>query len=150
MIWAGIFATAVVLGHLSATGRLPSLSLPKLGSHVTVERSFALCGILRDDNCVIDGDTFKFNGQSIRIADIDAPETHPARCKHEAELGDAATERLKELLNEAPFVLRMQGRDEDQYERKLRIVTRSGRSLGAVLVNEGLAREWTGHRRPWC
>lgn len=42
------------------------------------------------------------------------------------------------------------GRDEDRYGRKLRIVTRGGRSLGDLLVAEGLARTWSGRREPWC
>lgn len=32
------------------------------------------------------------------------------------------------------------GRDEDKYGRKLRIVMRDGESLGGALVDEGLAR----------
>jgi hypothetical protein len=27
---------------------------------------------------------------------------------------------------------------------------RNGRSLGAMLVDEGLARRWDGARHPWC
>jgi endonuclease YncB( thermonuclease family) len=34
--------------------------------------------------------------------------------------------------------------------RSLMRVTRGGTSLGAVLVNEGLAEEWGGARRAWC
>jgi endonuclease YncB( thermonuclease family) len=39
---------------------------------------FSLCGPSGGDNCVIDGDTFHFRGEKIRIADIDAPETPAA------------------------------------------------------------------------
>lgn len=113
--------------------------------------SFAMCGRSPHSNCVIDGDTFYFETQSIRIADIDTPETHPPRCRYEARLGAQATRRLLELLNVGPFELRSWGnRDEDQYGRKLRTLVRDGRSLGGILVSEGLAREWTGRRRPWC
>jgi endonuclease YncB( thermonuclease family) len=98
----------------------------------------------------MDGDTFYLGRQSVRIADIDTPETHPPRCSHEADLGARATRRLHQLLNAGPFVLESRGRDEDQYGRKLRTVTRDGRSLGVVLVSEGLARRWTGTRRSWC
>lgn len=41
-------------------------------------------------------------------------------------------------------------RDADRYGRKLRVLVRNGRSLGDVLVNEGLARTWNGAREPWC
>ena len=113
--------------------------------------SFAMCDRPPHNNCVMDGDTFYFETQSIRIADIDAPETHPARCSYEARLGAQATRRLLELLNVGPFEMRnWGGRDEDQYGRKLRTLVRDGRSLGGILVSEGLAREWTGRRRSWC
>jgi endonuclease YncB( thermonuclease family) len=121
---------------------------PTAGDALT--QSFALCGVRRRDNCVIDGDTFAYQGHSIRIADIDAPETHPARCDEEKRLGTQATDRLQELLNAGPFTLISGSRDTDRYGRKLRTVMRDGRSLGGVLVSEGLARQWTGRRRPWC
>jgi endonuclease YncB( thermonuclease family) len=111
---------------------------------------FSMCGRPPHSNCVIDGDTFYIDGQSIRIADIDTPETHPPRCSYEATLGRRATRRLLGLLNSGPLVLKTGLRDEDRYGRKLRTVYRDGRSIGNVLVSEGLARRWTGHREPWC
>ncbi|WP_082640057.1 MULTISPECIES: thermonuclease family protein [unclassified Sphingopyxis] len=111
---------------------------------------FALCHSGGGGNCVVDGDTFWFAGDKYRIADIDTPETHPARCAEEAALGDAATERLRAWLNAGAFSLESAGRDTDRYGRNLRIVTRGGASVGSVLVAEGLARPWEGRRRPWC
>ena len=111
---------------------------------------FRLCHIGGGYNCVVDGDTFHYHFTKIRIADIDAPETHPPRCAQEAELGRRATLRLQELLNQGPFTLEAIDRDRDQYGRQLKIVMRGGASLGERLVDEGLARRWTGHREPWC
>lgn len=111
---------------------------------------FAMCTSPPHYNCVIDGDTFYYQDQSIRIADINAPETGGAQCAYEANLGERATYRLQALLNEGPFMLAPMGRDTDKYGRKLRIVERDGQSLGDKLVDEGLAREWVGHRRSWC
>ena len=100
---------------------------------------------------VIDGDTFDFGGMRVRVADIDTPETE-GRCAYETQLAARATRRMRALLGEGPFELHRppNGRDEDRYGRKLRIVTRGGRSLGDQLVAEGLARTWTGRREPWC
>lgn len=100
---------------------------------------------------VIDGDTFDHDGTRIRIADIDTPETD-GRCAYETDLATRATRRLEALLAAGPFELHQapDGRDEDRYGRKLRIVTRGGRSIGDMLVAEGLARTWTGRREPWC
>lgn len=100
---------------------------------------------------VIDGDTFDHGGMRVRIADIDTPEVR-GRCAYEVALAGRATRRMRALLSAGPFELHRlgNGRDEDRYGRKLRIVTRGGRSLGDVLVAEGLARTWTGRREPWC
>lgn len=116
----------------------------------TITRRFGACHSGGGSNCVVDGDTFRLDGERIRIADIDAPETHPSRCAEEARLGNAATERLQALLNAGPVRLAIRDRDTDRYGRKLRVVLRGGQSLGAQLVDEGLARAWTGRRRPWC
>lgn len=102
------------------------------------------------DNCVVDGDTFRMDGATIRISDIDAPETHPPRCAYETDLGDRATRRLSRLLSAHSFQLVRADRDLDRYGRQLRVVIRDGRSIGKMLVAEGLARPWTGKRRPWC
>jgi endonuclease YncB( thermonuclease family) len=106
--------------------------------------------VSRDDIVdVIDGDTFRLGGEKIRIADIDTPET-AGRCPEESALAARATERLATLLAQGPFELQPIDRDEDRYGRKLRIVTRGGRSIGDQLVAEGLARTWSGRREPWC
>lgn len=112
--------------------------------------SFSLCHTGGGTDCVVDGDTFYLDGEKIRLADIDTPETHPPRCAEEVELGKRATLRLRALLNEGGFTLGTIERDEDRYGRKLRTVLRDGESLGDVLVSEGLARPYAGGRRSWC
>jgi endonuclease YncB( thermonuclease family) len=112
--------------------------------------AFSLCPQGPRTTCVVDGDTFWLAGEKIRIADINAPETHGARCAYERALGDAATRRLIALLNAGPFELAPYERDRDRYGRALRIVVRGGRSVGAQLVREGLAEPWRGRRSDWC
>ena len=112
--------------------------------------AFVLCAGARAPNCVIDGDTIRYRGTKIRLEDIDAPETFSPRCASEAALGRQATHRLLALLNAGPFEIIAGGRDEDRYGRKLRVIARGGRSLGATLVAEGLALPWDGRRRSWC
>lgn len=134
---------------------LPRVASSDLDATATAEadsvaRDFGACHSGGGTNCVVDGDTFWMDGEKIRIADIDAPETHPSRCAEEARLGTAATDRLQVLLNLGPVELAAADRDTDRYGRKLRIVQRDGRSIGAVLVDEGLARRWGGSRQPWC
>ncbi|WP_041391223.1 thermonuclease family protein [Sphingobium chlorophenolicum] len=116
----------------------------------TLSARFGLCHSGGGTNCVVDGDTFWFQGERVRVMDIDAPETHPPRCAEEAALGERATLRLQALMNAGPFSLESGDRDMDRYGRALRVVTRGGESIGEMLVAEGLAREWEGARRPWC
>jgi len=112
---------------------------------------FRLCYVALQRNCVIDGDTFRFGSEKIRIADIDTPEIFSPKCAAEEARGQRAKHRLLELLNAGPIQLaRIGDRDRDRYGRLLRVVLRDGRSLGDVLIVEGLARRWDGARRPWC
>jgi endonuclease YncB( thermonuclease family) len=99
---------------------------------------------------VVDGDTIRYKGEKIRLADINTPETYEARCAHERQLGERAKARLTQLLNAGPFTLEPIDRETDRYGRTLRVITRDGESLGEVLVDEGLAERWRGYRREWC
>lgn len=111
---------------------------------------FYFCGI-RNDNCVIDGATFRYQGEAIRVADIDAPRIKQASCDGERARGFYAKQRLRELLNSGDFrLIEAIGRDDDKTSEKLRVVMRDGRSLGNILVSEGLVRPWKGRSTPWC
>lgn len=115
-----------------------------------VSGDFGLCeGAIRV-NCVVDGDTFWLGGEKIRIADIDTPEIFSPKCAEERHLGEAARNRLLTLLNLGPFDIQPDRRNTDRYGRKLRVVSRSGKSLGDQLVEEGLARRWNTPKRNWC
>jgi micrococcal nuclease len=143
-------AIGLALPYLPA--QLPTFPNPGEPAPVMRQTSshFDLCFTGGGFNCVVDGDTFWIGGEKVRVADIDAPETHPPRCAYEQALGDHATKRLQELLNDGPVQLESIDRDKDVYGRNLRIVTRDGKSLGQQLIREGLAHPWTGSRQPWC
>jgi micrococcal nuclease len=117
---------------------------------LTLAAAFALCASGPRTTCVVDGDTFWLNGEKVRIADINAPETHEAACAEERALGQRAARRLAQLLNAGAFTLAIEGRAADRYGRALRVVRRDGRSLGDQLIAEGLAEPWRGKRSDWC
>lgn len=158
-LWHGAIAVAI-LGLLFGIWSLqigrPGWSRGSIASLAETSqpspiRRFGLCHIGGGRNCVVDGDTIWMDGVKIRIADIDAPETHPPRCPYEADLGNKATRRLHQLLNSGPVEAKRVGTENsDQYGRKLRILWQNAKSVGAILIAEGLARPWTGGRRPWC
>jgi endonuclease YncB( thermonuclease family) len=112
--------------------------------------SFGYCKWGGGTNCVVDGDTFYIGGEKVRIAGIDAPETHPSRCADEARLGNAATEQLHALLNSGAVTMTPIDRDRDRYGRLLRNVAVNGADVGEALISAGVAREYGGGRRSWC
>jgi endonuclease YncB( thermonuclease family) len=123
-----------------------------IASGETVRALFPVCRGSQRVTCVVDGDTIWLRGTKIRIADIDTPEVSQPACPRERALGLRATERMRELLNAGAFRVQApaDGRTRDRFGRELRIITRGGQSLGAVLVREGLAARWGGPRKGWC
>lgn len=137
----------VLPGPPAAIGTHEITSAPVAGTH-----RFTVCNNSRRYTCVVDGDTFWLEGVKIRIADFNTPEVSQPHCARELELGNRATLRLVELLNQGAFELApaADGRDLDRYGRRLRIVVRNGRSIGDTLIAEGLAHPWRGRRESWC
>ena len=123
---------------------------PSSGLTDGLRASFGLCHAGGGTNCVVDGDTFYMRGEKVRIAGIDAPETHPPSCAEEARLGEAATERLQSLLNSGAVTMTSFDRDRDSYGRLLRNVAVNGADVGEALIGAGVAREYRSGRQPWC
>ncbi|MFK7882352.1 thermonuclease family protein [Roseobacter sp.] len=100
---------------------------------------------------VVDGDTVRLNGETIRLLGFDTPETYRAECESERQQGDAATARLRDLLRLASSAQLAYQPRPDKYGRSLATLTLDGRNVADILVGEGLARRYTGGaRRPWC
>lgn len=93
-------------------------------------------------HCVHDGDTIWWQGEKMRLADIDTPELD-GRCQRERVLARAARDRLVVLLNERPVTPRRIGKD--RYGRTLAVIG----DVGERLIAEGLATRWP-KRRDWC
>lgn len=108
--------------------------------------ALSICAPGPRDNCTVDGDTFWLAGEKVRIANIDTPEIN-GKCDRERALARQARDRLAALMD-GTIVLHRQGRD--RYGRVLARVVVNDRDVGQILIAEGLAREWTGRRLPWC
>lgn len=154
---AAIIAAAAAFPFLTGASPAPDLVAyftpadhSQRAGAISVARQFEICDRGKRITCVVDGDTFWLDGEKIRIADINTPETSSPGCAAELQLGKQATTRLQSLLNAGPFELRRGERDQDVYGRKLRTVHRDGRSVGELLVADGLAHEWRGHKESWC
>ncbi|PZU85208.1 MAG: nuclease [Shinella sp.] len=108
---------------------------------------FYFCGTSGLDNCVSSGDTFWYHKTRIALADIVAPGTEDARCQRERDKGFAAKVRLRDLLNGGDFEFSsLRGQEAGG----ARVVARNGRSLGSILVSEGLAKPRMGKQDTWC
>lgn len=120
-----------------------------------IDATFTRCGRGRGPACVIDGDTFKLGSRKVRIIGIDAPEVQ-ARCPKEAQLAEAATARLQELLNQGPFDMVGRVDDlQDRYGRDLRRIERrrpdgSIQSIAEEMRASGLASRYLGYKTDWC
>jgi micrococcal nuclease len=101
---------------------------------------------------VVDGDTVRVNGVSLRLVGFDCPETYCARCESERARGNAATARLRQLIVSAKKVDFVADRRIDRYGRQLGYLRVDGRDAGAILIREGLCVPYSGHtrRRDWC
>lgn len=101
---------------------------------------------------VTDGDTFRLeSGERIRIAAIDAPETHrdQAKCAGEVGLGLRAKDRATTLLAGRVVTFRRVGRS---YRRTVATVDLDSNDVAAELVRLGIAQRWPrGRPKPdWC
>jgi micrococcal nuclease len=145
---------AVLVGVAFAAIRYGNFDIPSLTrwapASTPVRADFTYCYAGGGTNCVVDGDTFYLNGEKVRIAGIDAPETHPSRCADEARLGNAATERLHALLNSGAVTMTSIDRNRDVYGRLLRNLAVDGEDVGEAMISAGVAREYGSGRRSWC
>uniref|UniRef100_A0A7C1SWR2 Nuclease n=1 Tax=Agrobacterium albertimagni TaxID=147266 RepID=A0A7C1SWR2_9HYPH len=112
---------------------------------------FYFCGTSGLDNCVMSGDTFWYRKTKIVLADIAAPRTDGAACQQERDRGFAAKVRLKDLLSSGRFDLQtLKVQSAGAAPGVMRVATRDGRSLGSILVSEGLAKPRMARQQSWC
>lgn len=102
--------------------------------------------------CVVDGDTVRIAGETIRVAGLDTPELAGA-CEAERIAARAARDALTAWLNAGPFTIA--GEARDKYGRPLRSFTRGAPGLRSdaaeALVARGVARPYGGEAREgWC
>jgi micrococcal nuclease len=121
------------------------------------------------DFSVTDGDTIRLNGarKGTRLVGFNTPETFRPRCDAGLELGNAATDRLKDLVqNSASIELEIidcsckpgtLDTEKCNFGRSCAYLRVDGRDVGDTLISEGLAASFScGKTRcptlptPWC
>jgi len=98
--------------------------------------------IAADNVSVIDGDTIKIDGRTIRLWGIDAPELYQT-CEREGkpfQCGEIAREVLKSFIqNDTPQCTK---KATDRYKRTVAQCTVDGVDLGSAMVNLGWALDY--------
>lgn len=100
---------------------------------------------------VLDGDTIDVAGKRFRLVGFDTPETYEPQCDNELALGNAATKRLRDLVESGQPLDLVILPGLDDYDRNLARFYVGGKNLADILTAEGLARAYQGGRRQsWC
>jgi endonuclease YncB( thermonuclease family) len=100
---------------------------------------------------VVDGDTLRFGGESVRLMGYDTPEVTLPQCAREAEMGDLATELLQTLLIQASTIRLDFEPHRDRYDRRLATLYINDHNIAELMIEAGLAKEYNGgQRRSWC
>jgi endonuclease YncB( thermonuclease family) len=104
---------------------------------------------------IIDGDTIRMDGITIRIMELDTPETFKSRCENELVLGLAAKEHLRSLLDSGTVTYEATG--SDRYGRTLAKVHVGGVNVGQQMIRDGVALPYEPGKdaklarlRHWC
>src|SRR5262245_55913506 len=100
---------------------------------------------------VIDGDTIRVAGETLRLVGFDAQETYRAQCPSELDLGRQAKLRLRALVAAGELdlervacscPLRTQGTRYCNHGRSCAVLKTHGEDIASLLISEGLARQF--------
>ena len=140
---------ASALGYYLLTGDHPTGSIYTTASEVSSPDAISPIEIT-----VIDGDTIRARGKTIRLVGFDAPETgSQARCPRERELGDRATTQLKTLIAGGWFGAPT---PDCNFGRSCGQLRSYGRDIGGLMIQYVLAKPYVcgdtscPPRGSWC
>jgi endonuclease YncB( thermonuclease family) len=121
------------------------LALAAPASAAIARPLYPLCGDEKLRSCVVDGNTFWYGGEFMRLKAINPPATQVACVTSTA---DAARDRLMKLLNTGEIFVFRYGTDAEGHT--LSTVLVEGREVGETLIAEGLAQPSTANTGAFC
>lgn len=162
--WRSSLGVAVIVGLVIAAALVTMLTFD--WPHVDGIAASGQGSFIRGRPTVIDGDTVRGRGRTVRLVGFDTPETGDrARCQSERAKADSATARLRELIASGTVTLELvrcacppgtEGTKACNFGRSCGILTVNGRDAGQILISEGLARRYRcgqlscPPRGSWC
>jgi len=109
---------------------------------------YPLCGTEQLRSCVLNGNTFWYGGEFMRLVTINPPMPASPACADEASTERAATDRLVDLLNGMEIFVFRYGTDAEGHT--LTRVLVEGKEVGETLISEHLAQPSSAANGPWC
>jgi endonuclease YncB( thermonuclease family) len=150
----------------AALGPAPLPLQPEIAKSVPQQATPESAAISSREISVIDGDTIRARGRTIRLVGFDAPESgNQARCASERELAGRATAQLQKLVASGGLELRMvrcscppdtEGTSTCNYGRACGELRSHGRDVGAIMIAQSLAHPYVcgarscPPRQSWC
>ena len=135
-----IVSASVMRGLASGASLLPHVAAP-----IQTEKFGDCTG---GPNCVIDGETIRVGGDTLKIAGMRAPRIRSARCDAEEQRGVKAVEELTALLNSGKVTTGDQVREPDGQTRTEVLV--NGQDVAAAMIAASAAREAGSIPPSWC
>lgn len=106
---------------------------------------YPLCGDEKLRSCVVDGNTFWYGGEFMRLQAVNPPATQMACTSSTA---DRARDRLVKLLNTGEIFVFRYGSDAEGHTLSRVLV--EGKEVGETLIAEGLAQPSSSSTGAFC
>jgi endonuclease YncB( thermonuclease family) len=137
-MWLGIAGVSLFAGAIAmATFGLSVISAPdaSAGAATAAAQRFGPCE--GGPNCVVDGETIRIAGQTVKIAGIETAPLQSAKCPDQEILAARAIETLTGLLNSGKVSVGAEFRDSDGAPRRTVLV--DGKDVAAAMISAGVA-----------
>jgi len=137
-IWLGIagvglFAVAIAVVTLGFS----VISAPDAGASAAAAAAARFGPCEGGPNCVVDGETIRMAGQTVRIAGIDTPPLQSAKCPQQELVAAQAIQKLTGLLNSGKVTLGTPVRQSDGELRRPVLV--DGKDVAPTMIDAGVA-----------
>ena len=138
---AGIAALAVGISAMTYSRYDPAAAAAEAAK-------FRQCYNTSQGNCVLDGDTIRYDRQWADIAGLETPQIKDAACGDEKTRGISAAVRLATLLNGGAVTIGEPFKDE--FGRTVRKVEVDGKDVAKAMIVGGAGKPSIADKRNWC